>query len=457
MSAAMRPIAIVLVVVAACSAEPQTKVASSNVPSSAPGANDPGVDGTDAGAAATDGGVAGADAGTTADACPAADAGSPDAGTSYGQGVSPSVSRQSVGWSSTGAAGCKGLVPATVSPRLSFTPPRLWAERTAVDGQGNLTLAWDRSAPYWDVQRAYFPADGSAGAVVSGRGLFLAARERGFLIGDIDQSSSSERAHAYGPDGTDEGYLGEPISILNGSFWPDPRGGFVQTRTTTDPIWGHTFTYELRWVDATLQARTVWWPVTTWNYPYNVDDTVLVDGSGKALVLIFFDPPMSMPCPGDLSFDAWVAEDGSVAPLQTPPPKYKTDLCDLAGGVYGLPLALDDGFVFYFPPGLNAPVAGWWAWFRSGQTGSEPPPAWLSQYGSTLRHLPNGSYLSAVHDPATCGRTAELIGPSGQLCATLPLDGSADCSGADALWPDGTFSISDGCTITWWPGLGRAR
>ena len=343
---------------------------------------------------------------------------------------------------------------------MSFTAPGdCRSTSAALDGEGNLVASWSTTRFGEDVQRAYFPAGGGAGQIVSSREVFVASRERGFLLSPLDRPAGAEWVRAVAPDGSDEGFVGAPLPAWDASLWPDPRGGNIETRVTS-LICGdgpRVYTWELRWLDADLQPRTPWWKVTSWDYDYNVGAQVLAGASGDALVLIFFDPPMSMPCHGDLSFNAWVSEGGKVTPLQTPTPSVTTDLCSAPqGGTYGWPLALDDGFAFYFSPASHFPVQGWWIRFRSGETTGEAPPAWLSgQDYFGLQALANGAYLRVTSDPATCARTANLLGPSGQLCATLPLDGSADCGGVDHLSRDGTLVIRDGCDVAWWPGLAR--
>ena len=419
--------------------------------------------GADAGFATltADGGLVTLPAGCIANERGPSDAGPPDAGLAFSAGLAPSRVWQSTRWMATGAPGCDEVIPHEVPPRLSFTTPAPCDEATAVDGEGNLTLAWNRAGPDWRVDRAYFTSDGSAGAVVTSQELLVAARARGFIGGDINWLSGEEWYRITGPEGGYQGYAGEPFVSLNGTLWPDPRGGYVQTRVSSASCASSIqLIYELRWLDAELHPRTPWRQVTTWSYSYNVLDRVLVDRSGSALVLIYFDPPMSMPCPGNLSFNAWVSPEGAIAELETPPPSYRSGSCsDLQGGSYGEPVALDDGFAFYYRPSKYAPVTGWWARFRSGQTRSEAPPAWLSSYGPGIQRLPSGAFLTAADDPRSCARTAKLLGSAGQLCATLPLEGSADCTFGDMVWPDGTFAIANvqRCTTTWWPALGRAR
>ncbi|MGZ6126159.1 MAG: hypothetical protein ACXWLR_14420, partial [Myxococcales bacterium] len=59
-------------------------------------------------------------------------------------------------------------------------------------------------------------------------------------------------------------------------------------------------------------------------------------------------------------------------------------------------------------------------------------------------------------DPTTCARTAEIIGSAGQVCATLALEGSSDCTAGDRIHPDGTLVLQTSCSLVWWPGLGRS-
>jgi hypothetical protein len=205
-------------------------------------------------------------------------------------------------------------------------------------------------------------------------------------------------------------------------------------------------------ISSCAASKTSWTEVTEWHYSYNVYPEVHVDARGNALVLMFFEPPMSMPCFGDLWFNGWVTEDGKVLPLPKAPSAPTAECSEPQGGGYGFPLAVDDGFAFY------SSDSGWWTRFRSGATTSDAPPAWLSGHDENLHALATGAYLSVQHDPTTCARTAELIGPAGQVCARVTLDGSADCKADDLVTRDGTLILQNySCSVAWWPGLARPR
>jgi hypothetical protein len=280
-------------------------------------------------------------------------------------------------------------------------------------------------------------------------------------------SSGIDWVRPVGPDGSDQGQV-----IPRRTVWisPDPRAGYVETHIRLDYC-NHGSVIrnlELRWLDADLNPRTQWWPVTSWDYGYNVDPKVFVDVLGNALVLLWFNPPMSMPCNGSDTHGFWVSETGSVSSFAPVTPTYRSPLC---GGPqftsFGSALALGDGgFAFYMRP--NTPSgdfsaispSGWYARYPSGSGASSPPPAWLLDRDVPLKLLSGDrAYLDTRRDSVTCARTAEILGPEGQVCATLALDGSDGCSAADQISFDGTLVLHElgSCSLRWWPGLGRSR
>jgi hypothetical protein len=64
----------------------------------------------------------------------------------------------------------------------------------------------------------------------------------------------------------------------------------------------------VRWADDDLAPRTPWLVGPKWDYGYNVEPSVYVDATGKVLALLYFDPPMSMPCPNALTTAAWFSD-----------------------------------------------------------------------------------------------------------------------------------------------------
>ena len=85
------------------------------------------------------------------------------------------------------------------------------------------------------------------------------------------------------------------------------------------------------------------------------------------------------------------------------------------------------------------------------------PPGWLTAHAAPIERLASGAYLSVQRDKATCALTAQLTGLQGQLCATLLLDGSADCTARVNVKSDGTvvMYVQDKCALTFWPHLAR--
>ena len=106
--------------------------------------------------------------------------------------------------------------------------------------------------------------------------------------------------------------------------------------------------------------------------------------------------------------------------------------------------------------------SGWYAYYPSGQSGSEAAPAWLALYEGSLRMLPGSIGYAAIqyNDPNSCARTVLLIARSGRTCFKLDLADTGACTAfPDALWPDGTLVLQGDsqsiCKLQWWPGLAR--
>lgn len=100
---------------------------------------------------------------------------------------------------------------------------------------------------------------------------------------------------------------------------------------------------------------------------------------------------------------------------------------------------------------------GWYALYPSGKLPGASVPGWLQQYDGSLQLLTGATgYVGIRRDPTTCARTVEVVGPSGQICFTLPVEGSALCDPwQDEIWPDGTLVLRNICEHRWWPGLAR--
>jgi len=210
------------------------------------------------------------DAGTAADAAPRIQcetSAAPDGGPSFSAGPTPSSASISAAWTTTGATGCEDLVPAGVPTRRSWTAPDTYCYEgpPVVDGQGDLAFGYDENPCAVGIQ-AFFPADGSAGLIMrptraeQPRGLI--GRVEGFFVRAYDPSSPSDAwARALGPDGRDEGIVRPVDSSADEWLWPDPRGGFVEGRVVPR---GDMLGFDVRWVDARLNAHTSWHPVLSW-------------------------------------------------------------------------------------------------------------------------------------------------------------------------------------------------
>ena len=444
----------------------------------------------DAGTASGDAGIATFDAGTAADGgalecdfvsvladggTEPSDAGPPDAGFTWSPGQTPASAQQVASWLPTGAAGCEGLVPATVPPRLSWSGPRqfCFASQPLVDGLGDVSFAFDGSLNSGPILSAFFLSDGSAGQLVANLPL-LGSRPKGFFATLTSQTGQWDFAVA--PDGSDQGLVrsdSDPncttFIYSNYDLTPDPRGGYVETRVRAELLnaapW-EIWKSELRWADANLVPRTQWLVGTTWNYDFNIESKVYVDLTGNALVMLFFDPPMSMPCAGTMTAAFWAADSGAVSPFTPVTPTVQTDQCDspqFAG--FGSGVVLGDGGVAFYEPPLQwtnyvPSASGWYVRYPSGSGVGSAVPSWLNAYDGTLERRADGrAWSRLIRDPSDCTRTAQIVGPAGQLCATLVVAGSEGCSANDEISADGTLTLQDqtACTLRWWPGLVRAR
>jgi hypothetical protein len=460
----MRVLVLALVMVGACAppSEPSARPPQHGAPDNGPVAPLP------------DAGPSVSDAGPPSNSF---DAGlPPDGGLSYSPGPTPASDQQSGLWAPTGAAGCEGLVPARVPPRLAWSPPAgsgCWWLTPTVDGQGDLAADFYKQV-MTPGARTFFPAGGGAGLQVadtdSEKQSGLIPRPQGFYTKIYTSSGPfydhSPWVRALGADGSNQGVVGPFDVVPIPEVWPDPRGGYVQLHMwcsgcSANPA-TFTKTLALRWVDAELKPRTSWWPVTTWSYG-DFDTQVFVDALGNALVLVKKVYPMSMPCGGADTLAFWVTESGSVVPFAPATPTYRSlDCSDPQFAGFGSAVTLDDGFAFHQRSdawGATSP-SGWYAHYPSGSGTNTASPPWLLDHDGSLQRLAGRSaYLGTRRDRATCARTAEIVGPAGQVCATLGLDGSAGCDAIDRVFPDGTLVLQDShsCSLRWWPGLGRSR
>jgi hypothetical protein len=226
---------------------------------------------------------------------------------------------------------------------------------------------------------------------------------------------------------------------------------------------------QVRWVDEAVQPLSDWQTVKTAEVGRNDRWEVWVDRQGKALILSFSYPPTIGPPPEPSlwKFTArWMGPSGPlsdafepVAPIYRPFSRGMPVLFAQWGDIVPL---VDGGFAMFHilarpQDGGSISPAGWYALYPSGEARTAPTPAWLESYDGSLQLLSGGAgYAATMRDPNTCARAAEIIGPSGRLCFTLPLEGSEVCGSAgDTFSADGTFVLQHRCEFRWWPGLAR--
>jgi hypothetical protein len=369
----------------------------------------------------------------------------------------PDSTQQSEGWTVTGADGCDDLVPSQLPPRLSWSAPDSGCWQPTVDGEGNLAANFG-SARQIDAL-LFLPRNGSSGAVAEyDVNLYLAPRATGFYV-DQQDLGAGDWFGPVTPAGMQEASP-EFIEGWGSLLEPDPRGGFVEERDRLAPNSTGRLThyFELRWLDDALNARTDWHVVTSWPAgPPGDNAHAWIDVSGRAFVLHYFNA--RLPCPGTHFADGfWASEDGATiqfTPFLPMAPGGGNCYPDIVWSGPALPLD-EGGFALFSSAGDQT---GWFAWYPGGSGTSVAAPSWLTSYQGSLQRLTNGAYLATQRDSATCQRIAQIIGPAGQLCASVALNGSEDCSARDSLSPDGTLVLAapSGCSLTWWPGLGRAR
>jgi hypothetical protein len=451
----------------------------------------------DTGPIAKDSGPASPDAGGTIDAgpdihsyflCPS-DAVPPspeDGGLTWHSELAPTPSPpQDGGWVATSTdPECAALTPGSVPPRFSWKADAGLAacDWATVDGKGNLAVTWSDGHT---AISSYLPIDGSAAAAVhNGKNgsdpvedqVAIAPRGSGFFLLSRTWLPWCHFARPMTPAGSTgpASVVISPYPDIASLMRPNPLGGYVEARTTSDGQQPRTETLDVRFVNEALQPLGDWHSVVTYHEEIYWD--VEVDQQGRALVLAFMYPPsFGQPAPpGSWTFAArWMGPSGAltdefqpVAPIFRPDPN--SNGSTLFAG-YGVALPLPEGGFVMFHGQVDASTyhgsispTGWYAHYASGQTGSDSAPAWLQLYSGYLRPLAGGlGYAEPWRDPGTCARTVTLVAPSGRACFTLAVDGTDACDNrSDEIWPDGTLVLQTGvpnnsCLIKWWPGLAR--
>lgn len=245
----------------------------------------------------------------------------------------------------------------------------------------------------------------------------------------------------------------------------NPQGGFVEERSVAGPSTvAHPNYLELRWVDDNLRPVGDWHTAVTWSGGAENAWTVIVDVTGRALVLSFMFLPSlgGSTDPSTWVFSArWMGTDGPASDAFSPVTPIYTSR---DGRVYFadwdtiVPLR-EGGFAMYHPP-LQGPgtlsQSGWYSYYPSGLAKVAPPPSWLNAYDGSMQLVARGAAYAAVQrDKQTCERTVSLISPSGVKCFQLPLEGSDLCGTNDTLQSDGTLIVRSGCALRWWPKVAR--
>lgn len=424
--------------------------------------------------------------------CPA-DAGPPSVeagGLIWRSEILPEVTPpQDAGWVALSTdPECAPVTPGSVPPRLAWNVNDGGAacEPARVDGQGDLGVDWLNAT---GITESFFSADGSrASAVHDGNEKALTPEAaRSFSVGSngfvlVSRVFEPSCYFVRSLDGAGNA-VGLPLQSGTrydedlAMLFPNPLGGFVEVRETSDGQFGKdvTTTLDVRFVDAAFRPLGDWYTVVT-HHQENVSWALGVDEKGRALVLAFIFPPSvgPPPPPSEWTFTArWIGPGGPLtqdfrpaAPTLTPKLPDGSDGSPLFAG-WGTFLSLPGGgFAMY--QGQVKPSQGiispsrWYAFYPSGESGSHDVPGWLQAYRGSLRMLLGGvGYASLQYnDPKSCARTVLLSAPSGRACFKLDLAGSGSCAAfPDAIWPDGTLVVQGDaqsiCKIWWWPGLAR--
>ena len=395
-----------------------------------------------------------------------------DGGLAWDAGVRATrVPPQAIGWTAVSSdPSCQSvLTPAAPSAQLTWLGPTDGVcDAPSINGDGDLAIF---SLTGKSFGFNFATADGRSGAFAASsktEQLTVAAPlPHGFatVVHEFTTACDYSRVvdsteHVSGPTLIDGPYARQIFDVIT-----NPHGGFVEVRTFTG---GSSVTnpnyLELRWVDDSLQPAGDWHTAVTWPVGSENSWTVVVDETGRALVLSFMFPPSlgSPPDPSTWVFSArWMDVGGSASDAFTP----TTPIYTAANGrAYFanwdviMPLR-EGGIVMYHPP-LQGPgtlsPAGWYAYYPSGQATVAAPPAWLDSYDGSLQLVAHGTAYAAVQrDALTCARKVSLISPSGVTCYQLPVSGSDLCGTKDTLQSDGTLIIRSVCALRWWPQLAR--
>jgi len=424
-------------------------------------------------------GDAGFDAGTTGQACDAV-AGPPrDGGITWRAGAPASVvPAQSTGWSALSAdPECLALAPAVVPPGLSWPDAQTMGQLVGcypaiADGEGDVALLVISNVDA--ASQTFLPADGSEAAVLKyGTAEHqgpIAPRDSGFVVATLS-TPWCYFARLVNADGTasEAVYIDAPDPAMLASIIPNPLGGYVEVRQSTDgPVNATNNLLQLRWVDNGLQPLGNWHTAVEW--PRGKDVIywrAVVDQKGKTLLLYFLHPPSFGPPspPSTWTFGArWMGRDGPLTDLFVPAapnfrPASPSSPVLFAG--WGMILSLEGGGIALFQ--VQAPAsaggtispAGWYASYGSGQTALAQPPAWLRSYDGSIQFVAQAKGYAAIErDSITCRRTVRLIAPSGRACFTLSLR-SELCDAKESITADGTLLLQDSCELRWWPKLVR--
>lgn len=370
---------------------------------------------------------------------------------------------------------CAALKPGPVPPQLAWTAPSktnesgnslCWADSQGIDGEGNFAASsYPRT---WFIQPS-----GHTTVVADAIGedrLNVFPSRSGFLLLTDASDPFGYFFHHIAPDGT----VGpaRPNEGHTVGLTQNPLGGYVETR---DVVTCHRqpvlVGLQIRWIDDALQPLGDWQTVMTWQSGYNNYWSVLVDQQGKALVLWFVFPQgLGAPAPPSAwRFGArWISAERPLTEEFEPvitiyTPNSRDGFVLFAG--WGSILRLPEGgfamFQYQIRPNAGGTVSptGWYALYPSAQPLTAQVPNWLREHDGALLRLAGATtgYVGVRRDPNTCARTLEVVGPSGQTCFTLAVEGSELCDPwQETVWPDGTLLLRNICDHRWWPGIARS-
>jgi hypothetical protein len=391
----------------------------------------------------------------------------PDGGNmTVGPGPAATVSSpQDAGWQRvSSSADCAALTPRAIPGKRDWLYPDAFCYAPSFNDQGDITVNAITSNGF---TTSFVPANGALGAtVMAGRNdLIVSAISNGtgFMV---LQYTSIPTCNFIEPVSSAGIPIASPqlvdTTTTNDEVWGlfvNPVGGYVEASVTNEGS-----TLQLRWIDNSLKPLGGWHTVLSWEHINNW--SLIVDQTGKALVLSFLYPPSfgGTPPPSTWTFTAqWMDAHGSVGEAFTPiAPIFNSGSTALFPGFgAAVPLA-EGGFAMFSdpaPPSSGGTISptGWYAYYPSGQDTSQPVPQWLHTYDNNSANLIGGGsgYAAIRRDPDACTLTALLIAPSGETCFALPLEGAQSCLANDWIARDGSVIIWDGCHMVWWPGLTR--